>query len=182
MTAPVRAYDPIRFHRGTRWFAALVTAFSGIVVLALASLVTPSLPLDRSVATWVVLAGTVAGIAHLVGAAGLLRGRRWSAELIGYLAAAGIAVSLIVALLTATDLDPFHVDRGTTVGVALWLSAWWLIAIRYAIRPFTFERPWSSVGGPIPALLPARRPKVQAPAPARRREPLTLYPISTPTA
>ena len=30
MTAPDRTYDPIRFHRGTRGFAAFFTALNGL--------------------------------------------------------------------------------------------------------------------------------------------------------
>jgi len=186
MTAPDRTYDPIRFSRGTRAFAALVTTFSGVVVLAVSLLIVPSLALDPMTATWMTLVGTVAGAAHLVAAVGLVRGRRWSAELVGYLAGGGITVTAFMALATATDLDPFHVDRGTTIGVALWLIAWWVIAVRYAIRPFSFERPWSSVGKNVPSVLPRRRER-PAPAPVwisdhRVRERLVLYPVSTPTA
>jgi hypothetical protein len=186
MPAPVRAYDPIRYHRGTRGFAALVTTFSGFVVLAVSLLVVPGLSVDRGVATWAILLGSIAGIAHLVAAVGLIRGRRWAAELVGYLAAAGIAVSLTTALMTATDLDPFHVDRGTTIAVALWLSFWWLVAVRFAIRPFSFARPWSSVGSPVPLPRLSRPARRSAPSavwtPSPRREPLVLYPVSTPTA
>jgi len=183
MTAPVRAYDPIRYHRGSRAFAALVTTISGIVVLAMSSFVVPGLSLDRSVATWAILAGTVAGVAHIAAAAGLIRGRRWSAELVGYLAAAGIGTSLTVALMATTDLfDPFHIDRGTSIAVALWLSTWWLIAVRYAIRPFSFERPWSSVGTAVPLPRLAARPSVAtALAATHRREVVVRHAFSMPS-
>lgn len=184
MTAPARAYDPIRFHRGTRGFAALVAAFSGIVVLALSLFVVPGLALDRTVASWSILLGTVAGVAHLVAAVGLIRGKRWSAELVGYLAAAGIGVAMIVALLTATDLlDAFHVDRGSTIAVAFYLSFWWAVAARYALRPFSFDRPWSSVGTVVPMpQLPRRRPArvVAAPAATRQRQPVVRHAFAMP--
>ena len=186
MTAPDRTYDPIRFSRGTRAFAALVTTFSGVIVLAVSVLIVPNLSLDPLAATWMSLVGTVAGLAHLVAAVGLVRGKRWSAELVGYLAGGGITVAAFTALATATDLDPFHVDRGTTIAVALWLIAWWVIAVRYAIRPFSFDRPWSSVGTSVPSVLPRRQERAAA-APVwatdrRVRERLVLYPVSTPTA
>jgi len=183
MIAPVRAYDPIRYHRGTRGFAAFVTTFSGIVVLALSSFVVPGLSLDRTVASWAILLGIVTGVAHIVAAVGLIRGKRWSGELVGYLAAAGIGVSLTVALMTATDLfDPFGVDRGTTIAIALWLSFWWLIAARYALRPFSHDRPWSSVGTAVPLPRLADRPPVARPAaPARHRQPVVRHAFAMPS-
>ena len=42
MIAPDRTYDPIRFRRGTRGFAAFVTGLNGFVVLGAALLVVPT--------------------------------------------------------------------------------------------------------------------------------------------
>jgi hypothetical protein len=66
MTAPDRTYDPIRFQRGTRGLAAFVAGLTGFVVLGAALIIVPSLDLSPLVATWAVILGTVAGIAHLV--------------------------------------------------------------------------------------------------------------------
>jgi hypothetical protein len=179
---PDRTYDPIRFSRGTRGFAAFVTAFNGLVVLALAIFVVPTLDLDRLVATWAVLAGVVAGIAHIVAAVGLVRGRRWVAELVGYLGAVGIALASGAALAAAIGADAFGGANATVAGFSLWMIAWWYVAIHFAMRPFTFDRPWSSVG--VPALrVPAPRPATASPARADRpRGRVALHPVSTPTA
>jgi len=179
---PDRTYDPIRFSRGTRGFAAFVTAFNGLVVLALAIFVAPTLGLDRLVTSWAVLAGVVAGVAHIVAAVGLVRGRRWAAELVGYLGAAGIALAAGTALAAVIGADVFGGANGTATGFSLWMIAWWYVAIRFAMRPFTFDRPWSSVG--VPAMrVAARRTTTASPAAASPRPGLVpTHPMSTAAA
>jgi hypothetical protein len=182
MTPPDRTYDPIRFSRGTRGFAAFVTMLNGLVVLGLAIFVAPTLDLDRLVATWAVLAGVVAGIAHIVAAVWLVRGRRWAAELVGYLGAAGIALSAGVALAALIGADLFSGANSTAAGFSIWMIAWWSVAIRFAMRPFTFDRPWSSVG--VPTLrVAAPRTTPAAPEVAARRPGLVPnHPMSTAAA
>jgi hypothetical protein len=182
MTLPDRTYDPIRFSRGTRGFAALVTAFNGLVVFALAVFVAPTLDLDPLVATWAVLVGVVAGIAHVVAAIGLVRGRRWSAQLVGYLGAGGVAIAAAAVLAGLIGLDVFGAQPATLAGFSAWMMAWWFVAIRFAVKPFRFERPWSSVGV---AGLRVPTPRLVAPSAAvadRPRARVILRPISTPTA
>ena len=179
MMPPDRTYDPIRFSRGTRAFAAFVTTFNGLVVLALAIFIAPTLGLDRLVTTWTVLAGVVAGVAHIVAAVGLVRRRRWAAELVGYLGAAGIALAAGTALAAVIGADVFGGANAMATGFSLWMIAWWYVAIRFAMRPFTFDRPWSSVG--LPALrVAAPRATTAPPSTAAPRPGLVAtHPMST---
>lgn len=159
MTLPARTYDPIRFHRGTRGFAAFITLIDGLLVLGASLAVVPTLDLPPLVATWAVMLGTTAGIAHLVAVVGLVRGRRWAAALVGYLATAGIAVAGFGALLAATGLAIFGADRATAFGFFVWMIGTWLVAARFAVKPFTFtpqaHRVMASVAKPAPDARPA---------------------------
>ena len=159
MTASPRTYDPVRFHRGTRGFAAFVTALNGLVVLGAALFVVPTLPLEPLVATWAVILGTTLGVAHLIAAVGLVRGRRWAASLVGYVASAGIALAVFGALLAATRVSIFGAERATSVGFFLWMIGSWLVAARFAFKPFTFtphaHRQDSRVAKPVPDARPA---------------------------
>ena len=87
MTASARTYDSVRFHRGSRGFAAFVTGLNAAVLLGLALFVTPTLGLEQPAASWFVILAGGAGIAHVVAIIGLIRGRAWSGALVGYLAA-----------------------------------------------------------------------------------------------
>jgi hypothetical protein len=138
MTASTRTYDPIRFQRGTRGFAAFVTLIDGLLVLGASLIVVPQVALAPLAATWAVLLGTTAGIAHLVAVVGLIRGRRWAASLVGYLATAGIAVAVFGALLAVTDVAIFGADRAASAGFFIWMAGTWLVAARFAMKPFTF--------------------------------------------
>ena len=204
MHAPDRTYDPIRFHRGTRGFAAFVTGLNGAVVLGATLFVIPDLGLGDAIASTAIILGLVAGVGHFVAIAGLIRGRRWGAALVGYLAAAGIAVAGFGALAAATGLDAFGTDRATAFGFFTWMIGAWLVATRFALTPFTFtpqaHRVMARVPRPAPDARPqtgarkarqvvvaARRPVSLRPAAlARSTRPtaggLALYPISTPTA
>jgi hypothetical protein len=158
MTAPVaRTYDPIRFHRGTRGFAAFVTLLNGIVVLGFSLAVAPSFEMSPLAATWAVLLGTTAGIAHLVAVVGLIRGRRWAASLVGYLATAGIAVAGFGAILAATGMSIFDADA-TSFGFFVWMIAWWLVAARFAMKPFTFTPHAHRVMAPVAKPVADARP------------------------
>jgi hypothetical protein len=182
MIAPDRTYDPIRFRRGTRGFAAFVTGLNAFVVLGAALFVVPTLGLDRIAASWAVILGVAAGLAHFVAIAGLVRGRRWGASLVGYLAAAGIAAASFAALLAATGRAIFGAEAGTALGLFIWMIGSWAVASRFAFKPFTFtphaHRMTAVVARPVPdarpttglrkrtAPRPAARPAQQVPSPA----------------
>lgn len=161
MTAPDRTYDRVRYHRGSRGFAAFVTALNGAILLGLALFVTPALGLAQPAASWFVIFAGGAGIGHVAAVVGLIRGRAWSGSLVGYLAAAGIAVAGFGALAAATGLEVFGSERGTAVGFFIWMIGSWLVATRFALKAFTYTRP-------APRM--ARR-RVERPAPEAR--PLT---------
>jgi hypothetical protein len=158
MTAPDRTYDRVRFHRGSRAFAAFVTGLNASILLGLALFVTPTLGLTQPAASWFVILTGGAGIAHVAAVVGLIRGRAWSGALVGYLAAAGIAVAAFGALAAATGLEILGAENGTAVGSFIWMVGSWLVATRYALRPFTYTRP-----------MPRQpRPRVERPAPDAR--------------
>ena len=212
MTAPDRTYDRVRFHRGSRGFAAFVTGLNAAVLLGLAFFATPSLHLSQPAASWFVILAGAAGIGHVAAVVGLIRGRSWSGALVGYLAAAGIAVAAFGALAAATGLDVVGAQRGTAVGFFIWMIGSWLVAIRFALKAFTYTRPAPRqarpmVARPVPetrpftglrklrgagAVSPTRpsrplpTPRIVHPVPRRVGDPtrgaLVLYPISTPTA
>lgn len=163
MTASAaRTYDPIRFRRGTRGFAAFVTLLNGLVVLGMSLAVAPTFEVPHLAATWAVMLGIAAGIAHLVAVVGLIRGRRWAASLVGYLATAGIAVAGFGALLAVTGMSIFGADRATTFGFFAWMIAWWLVAARYAIKPFTFTPQARRVMAPVAKPVADARPTTGA--------------------
>jgi len=162
MSASPRTYDSVRFHRGTRGFAAFLTALNGFVVLGATLFVVPTLPLQPLIATWAVILGTTLGIAHFVAVVGLVRGRRWAASLVGYVATAGIAMSVFGTLVSATGLSIFGADRGTSVGFFVWLIATYGIAARFAFKPFTFTPQAHRVMAPVAKPAPDARPATGA--------------------
>lgn len=191
MTAPDRTYDPIRFHRGTRGFAAFVTFIAGAVVLGASLFVVPTFSLDPIAARWAVILGTAAGIAHLVAVAGLIRGRRWAAEMVAYLSAAGIAVAGIGLLFSAVGVPVFGAERGTALGFFIWMIGTWLVATRFAMKPFTFVPHAHRMTAASPAAQPAatddarpitglrkRRPIWAAPRPALAQAPAVFHPLA----
>ena len=161
MLAPDRTYDRVRYHRGSRGFAAFVTGLNAAVLLGLALFVTPTLGLSQPAASWFVILVGGAGIAHVAAIVGPIRGRAWSGSLVGYLAAAGIAVAAFGVLAAATGLEILGSERGTAVGFFIWMIGSWLVATRFALKAFTYTRP-------VPRQ--ARR-RVERPAPDAR--PLT---------
>ena len=211
MTAPDRTYDRVRFHRGSRGFAAFVIGLNASILIGLAFFATPSLHLTQPAASWFVILAGAAGIGHVAAVVGLIRGRAWSGALVGYLAAAGIAVAGFGALAAATGLEVFGAEGATAVGFFVWMIGSWLVAIRFSLKAFTYTRPAprqarAGVARPVPdarpftglrklrrpaAVSPVRparplpTPRIIQPTPRRRPQPaggLVLYPISTPTA
>lgn len=193
MTAPDRTYDRVRFHRGTRGSAAFVTGLNASILLGLALFVTPSFGLSQPAASWFVIITGLAGIGHLAAVVGLIRGRAWSGALVGYLAAAGIAVAAFGALATATGLEIVGAEGGTAVGFFIWMIGSWLVATGYALRPFTYARTMPRqvhrvVERPVPDARPLtglrkiRRPAAAlAGGPARPPRPLPTPRIIQPT-
>ncbi len=194
MTAPDRTYDRVRFHRGSRGFAAFVTGLNGAILLGLALFATPALGLDQPASSWFVILAGGAGIGHLAAVVGLIRGRAWSGALVGYLAAAGIAVAGFGALAAITGLDIFGARRGTSVGFFVWMIGSWLVATRFALKAFTYTRPAprharrrverpAPDARPLTGLRKVRRPALLQPAtrPARLARPLPTPRIVQPT-
>ena len=137
MTAPDRTWDPIRFHRGTRGFAAFVTIINGLAVLAFGTLVVPGSDLASPLIAWLTIIAIAAGLAHFVGVYGLIRGRRWSGALVAYLAAAGIGASVFAILMIAPAGQPvLGASDASSVGFFVWMIGSWLVATRFALKPF----------------------------------------------
>ena len=128
--------------RGTRGFAAFVTAIAGFVSLAVGAVVLPTTSLDRIALSWLIPLAIAFGIAHFVAVVGLVRNRAWSARLTGYLAAIGIGVAAYGLLVTLVGLDPFGATsslpatdaRAEGLGLMIWMIGLWLVAARFAIR------------------------------------------------
>lgn len=140
--APDRTYDPVRFHRGTRGFAAFVTIINGLAMLAFGALVAPMSGVGSPLGAWLAIAGIAAGIAHLVGVYGLIRGRAWSGRLVAYLAAGGIGASVFaILLITRAGESILGASTATDVGFFVWMIGSWLVAARFALKPFRAERP-----------------------------------------
>ena len=163
--AHTRRYDPIRYRRGTRGFAAVVTTLDGLVVLGLGAVVVPSLGLPTVAANWLVPLAIAAGILHIVAAVGLVRGKRWSRSLVAYLSAAGIGVAAYGLLAVATDLDVFGATSALPadqaiadgIGFLVWMIGSWLVAARFAFVAFAPEPSASPVVEITPASAPAPR-------------------------
>ena len=145
-TAPAPRYT---LRRGTRGFAAFVTGLAGMVVLAVGAVVLPATALDSLVLSWLVPLAIAFGLAHLVAAYGLVRGRAWSANLTGYLAAAGIGIAAYGLILTLTGADPFgatsSLSPGTAwaegLGLLIWMIGLWAVAARSAWKGVRLLRP-----------------------------------------
>lgn len=165
--APDRAYDPVRFHRGTRGFAAFLTILNGSAVLAFGAVVVPNADLPDVAATWLATIAIAAGLAHFVAVAGLIRGRAWSGRLVGYLAAGGIGVSVFANLMIARAGEPIlGAGDASAVGYFVWMIGSWAVATRFALKPFRPVVP--SPRAPAPsivtlALAPAVSPRIARP-------------------
>jgi hypothetical protein len=139
---PDRTWDPIRFQRGTRAFAALITFINGAVVLGIALLVAPAADLPHPLAAWVIGLTLAIGIGHFVAVVGLIRAKRWAASLVAYLAGAGIGASVFALLLvTRAELDVLGAGGPTTAAFLAWMTAWWLLATRFALKAFSAPAP-----------------------------------------
>jgi hypothetical protein len=135
---PDRTWDPLRFQRGTRGFAAFVTALNGFAVLGAALVVAPAAGLPAPLDAWVVILGTAAGIAHLVAAVGLVRARAWAPNAVAYLAAAGIGSAVFALLMIArASVAILGAADATAIGFFLWMVATWLVAARFARKAYT---------------------------------------------
>jgi len=145
---PDRTWDPIRFQRGTRGFAAFITALNGFAVLGASLVVAPAVGLPDPLAAWVIILGTVAGIAHFVAVVGLIRARDWAPDLVSYLAAAGIGVSVFALLMIARAGEAvLGAADASAIGFFTWMIVTWLVAMRFARK--AYARP--VVGGSFAA-------------------------------
>lgn len=155
--APDRAHDPVRFHRGTRGFAAFLTILSGSAVLAFGAVVAPNAGLPDVLATWVATLAIAAGLAHYVAVYGLIRGRAWSGQLVAYLAAAGIGASVFAILMIARAEQPIlGAGDASAVGYFVWMIGLWVVATRFALKPFRPMTPAPRPQGPyVGSIVPA---------------------------
>ena len=196
MHVPTRTYDPIRYHRGSRGFAAFIAWLNGAALIGFAAFVAPAVGLDALAATWLVLLTGAAGIAHMAAVVGLIRGRAWGGALVAYLSAAGIPAAATVGLLAATGLEVFGAEPRTVLGTSVWMIGTWLVASRFAVKPFGFTphahraavrparptadtRPQTGLRKARPSrpvVLPT--PRIVQPTPSR----MVLRPLTTPTA
>lgn len=134
---PDRTWDPLRFQRGTRGFAAFVTALNAFVVLGVAAVAAPSADLPDPLLAWVVILGLAAGIAHLVAVVGLVRARAWARPLVAYLAAGGIGVAVFALLMTwRAGESVLGAGGGTAIGFYLWMVGAWAVAVWCVLRTF----------------------------------------------
>lgn len=150
---PDRTWDPLRFQRGTRGFAAFVTAINGFALLGIAGVVAPASDLPDPAMAWVVIAGLAAGIAHLVALIGLIRGRAWARSLVGYLAAAGIGAALFALLMTWRAQEAVLGAGGSTAnGFFVWMIGSWLVATRFTFKAYRVPatRRALAAGGSLP--------------------------------
>ena len=163
--APDRTWDPIRFQRGTRGFAAFVTIINGLAVLAFGAVVAPESGIGSPLVAWLTIIGIAAGLAHFVAVYGLIRGRRWSGSLVAYLAAAGIGASVFAVLLIARAGESvLGAADASAVGFFAWMIGSWLVATRFALKPF---RPVPSPRRVATVASPMERATAVLVAPAR---------------
>ena len=170
---PDRTWDPIRFQRGTRGFAAFLTALNGFAVLGVAAVVAPMAGLPQPLVSWIVILGVAAGIAHLVAVVGLVRARTWARNLVLYLAGAGIGVSVFSILMIARAGESIlGAGDATAIGFFVWMIGTWLVAARFAYKSFaapsTRRRPHVTL--PTPRIV---TPTVPSTRPAFRKGSLT---------
>ena len=138
--------------RGTRGFAAFVTALAGFVVLGIGAVVLPTTSLGTIALSWLVPLTIAFGAAHFAAAYGLIRRRAWSANLTGYLAAIGIGVAAYGLILTLTGQDPFgatsKLDPGCAwaegIGLLIWMIGLWIVAVRFALKGVPSASPGGS--------------------------------------
>jgi hypothetical protein len=142
MSGSISTVPRYAHRRGTRGFAAFVTLLTGFIVLGVGIVVLPSTSLDQLALSWLIPLAIAFGLGHVVGAYGLIRGRAWSRDLVGYLAAIGIGVAAYGLLLALTGMDPFGATSrlpsarawAEGLGLLIWLIGLWLVAARYAFK------------------------------------------------
>lgn len=165
---PDRTWDPLRFQRGTRGFAAFVTAINGFVLLGVGAVVAPATDLPDPAMAWVVAPAVAAGIAHLVAVVGLIRARAWARPLIGYLAAGGIGTAVFAVLMTWRAEEAMLGASGSTaIGFYIWMIGSWLVATRFAFK--AYARPSNAAPRVTTISLPT--PRIVAPATVAARAP-----------
>ena len=131
---PDRTWDPLRFQRGTRGFAAFLTALNGFAVLGASIVVAPQTGLPDPLLGWVVILGTAAGIGHLVAVVGLIRARDWAPDLVTYLAAAGVGVAVFAMLMIGRAGEAvLGATDATALGFFAWMIGSWLVATTDAL-------------------------------------------------
>jgi hypothetical protein len=162
---PDRTWDPLRFQRGTRGFAAFVTALNGLAVLGVTAVVAPAAGLPEPLVSWIVILGVAAGIAHLVAVVGLIRARPWARNLVLYLAGAGIGISVFSILMIARAGESIlGAGDATALGFFAWMIGTWLVAARFAYKayaaPSSRRLPHVTLPSPriVARTLPAPRP------------------------
>lgn len=164
---PDRTWDPLRFQRGTRGFAAVVTALNGLVVLGVGALVVPAAGLPAPADAWIAGLAMAAGLVHLAAVVGLVRGRTWARAAVLYLAAAGIGVATFGILLVWRATEPvLGTADQTTIGFLVWMIGAWLVAARFTFKAFTDPRRTATVVLPTPRIVQpttGHRVIVQAP-------------------
>lgn len=134
---PDRTWDPLRFQRGTRGFAAFVTALNGFAVLGATTVVAPQSGLPDPLLGWVVILGTATGIAHLIAVVGLIQARDWAADLVTYLAAAGVGVAVFAMLMIGRAGEAvLGASDATALGFFAWMIGSWLVATRFARKAY----------------------------------------------
>ena len=145
---PDRTWDPIRFQRGTRGFAAFITALNGFAVLGASLVVAPAVGLPDPLAAWVIILGTAAGIAHFVAVVGLIRARAWAPDLVSYLAAAGIGVSVFALLMIGRAGEAvLGAADASAIGFFAWMIVTWLVAMRFARKAYARPTATQSTAG-----------------------------------
>lgn len=136
-TLPDRTWDPMRFQRGTRGFAAFVTLINGALTLGLATIVAPAAGLPQPLISWIVIAGLAAGIVQLAAVVGLVRARRWARSAVAYTAAAGIGTAAFALLLLTRAGEPvLGAADQTAVGSFIWMIGSWLVAMRFTFKAY----------------------------------------------
>lgn len=165
---PDRTWDPLRFQRGTRGFAAFVTAINGFVLLGVGAVVAPATDLPDPAMAWVVAPAVAAGIAHLVAVVGLVRARPWARPLVGYLAAGGIGAAAFAVLMNwRAEEAVLGASGSTAIGFYLWMIGSWLVATRFAFK--AYGQPASAALRQTSVSLPP--PRIVAPTTAVARAP-----------
>lgn len=134
---PDRSWDPLRYQRGTRGFAAFLTLINGLVTLGVATVVAPASGMDATFVAWLGIGGLVAGVVQLAAVVGLMRGRLWARSAVAYPAAGGIGSAAFALLLITRAGEPvFGAADATAVGFLVWMIAAWLVATRFVLKAY----------------------------------------------